>query len=194
MRRIVIVHRWDGAPEKDWVSWLARELVGAGFEVLVPRMPHPENPTIEDWVPFLTKTVDVPDENTFFIGHSIGCQTIMRYLATIDAKVGGAFFVAGWPGLKGLSELETKEEKKIANPWLTQPFDLAKTKNNLRFSIAILSDNDPFVPYQKTKGDFEKNLGAEVVTVSGGGHFTEGDGFTSFPLLAKVVREKIGDE
>ena len=37
------------------------------------------------------------NENTNFIGHSIGCQTIMRYLETKEVcKIGGILFVAPW--------------------------------------------------------------------------------------------------
>ena len=53
-------------------------------------MPNPGEPSIEAWVPFLEKNVKNVDADTYLIGHS-GCQTILRYLATLpaDQKAGG---------------------------------------------------------------------------------------------------------
>ena len=43
-------------------------------------MPNSENPKIEKWVKYLEENIKSVDEQTYFIGHSIGCQTIMRFL------------------------------------------------------------------------------------------------------------------
>src|SRR3989344_3953132 len=117
MKRIFIVHGWDGFPENHWFPWLKKELEKLDFKVIVPKMPDSGNPRINAWVPFLEKSVGNVDENTFFIGHSIGCQTIMRYLEGLDDKqrIGGIVFVAGW---FNLPFLKIKEEKAIVKPWL----------------------------------------------------------------------------
>src|SRR3989338_7241510 len=95
MKRIFIVHGWDGYPEEGWFPWLKKELEAKGFEVQVPQLPQADAPRIYNWVPALTKTVGVPDKQTFFVGHSMGCQTIARYLETLPegVQVGGAVFV-----------------------------------------------------------------------------------------------------
>ncbi|KKQ37224.1 MAG: hypothetical protein US53_C0024G0012, partial [Candidatus Woesebacteria bacterium GW2011_GWA1_37_7] len=51
-------------------------------------------PKIKEWVPFLQENMSNPDEETHFVGHSIGCQTILRYLETLSekTKVGMEFF------------------------------------------------------------------------------------------------------
>ncbi|KKU21207.1 MAG: hypothetical protein UX31_C0020G0013 [Candidatus Nomurabacteria bacterium GW2011_GWA1_46_11] len=72
MKRVFIIHRWDGNPTEDWYQWLKKELEGRGFEVFVPAMPEPDEPKIETWIPFLSQLVGTPDANTFFVGHSIG--------------------------------------------------------------------------------------------------------------------------
>ena len=106
-KRAVIVHRWDGTPEADWYPWLRRELKNKGFAVDAPEMPDTAHPRIEKWVPFLKKAAKNADINTFFIGHSVGCQTILRFLEKFSGKIGGAVFVGGWITL---NELETAEE------------------------------------------------------------------------------------
>ena len=97
MKRIFMIHGWDGSTENHWFPWLKKELEKIGFKVIVPKMPDTSSPKINTWVPFLEKSVGIIDNDTFFIGHSIGCQTIMRYLEKLDnkQKIGGIVFVAG---------------------------------------------------------------------------------------------------
>jgi predicted alpha/beta hydrolase family esterase len=87
MKRVILVHGWGGYPEEGWFPSFKKELEKEGYKVSVPAMSHPENPTIDDWVGHLAKVIGKPDENTFLVGHSIGCQTILRYLESLN----GAF-------------------------------------------------------------------------------------------------------
>src|SRR3989344_3930633 len=108
MKRVFIIHGWGGFPEEGWFPWLKKELEARGFAVQVPAMPDTNEPKIETWVPHLAKLVGEPDEQTFLIGHSIGCQTVLRYLQTLKPgqAVGGALFVCGFLLLR---KLETEE-------------------------------------------------------------------------------------
>ena len=87
-----------GGPDKDWFPWLIEELKKTDFEIIAPQLPNTNIPRIENWVPALAHAVGTPDENTYLIGHSMGCQTIARYLVSLpeDIKVGGVIFVAGF--------------------------------------------------------------------------------------------------
>ena len=80
MKRAIIVHGWDGFPEEAWFPWLKRELEARGFTVDVPQMPEAATPKIDLWVPALAQAVGAPDVELVLIGHSIGVQTILRYL------------------------------------------------------------------------------------------------------------------
>lgn len=187
-KRVFIIHGWASSPNKDWHPWLKSKLEEKGFEAFVPAMPDADHPKIETYVPFLAKQVGRPDENTFLVGHSIGCQTILRYLESAKGKVGGCVFVGGWFSLRGL---ETKDERDIAKPWLETPIDFEKVRKATQKFTAIFSDNDPFVPLSNMKL-FEQNLGAKVVLESKKGHFTDEEGVTELPVvmneLLKLVR------
>ena len=87
---VVIIHRWSGGPKDDWRPWLKSALEEIGCEVVVPDMPDTEIPVIEKWVAKFVDVVGIPDRHTYFVGHSIGCQAILRYLETIHEPVGGA--------------------------------------------------------------------------------------------------------
>lgn len=189
-KRVYIIHGWDGHPKDCWLPWLKNKLGNKGFEVYIPVMPNTEEPKIDEWVGHLLSLVPDPDENTYFVGHSIGCQAILRYLEKLDnKKIGGAVFVAGW---LTLTNLETKEERKIADPWLKTPIDFEKVKNNINKVIAIFSDNDPFVPLEENKKIFSEKLNAEIIIENDKGHFTGEDGIFELPIVLQEL-EKLLD-
>ena len=129
MKRVIIVHGWDSNPDDAWFPWLKRELERRGFIAKIPPMPHPEAPAIEPWVKTLIDAVKNPDEETYFIGHSVGGQTILRYLERLDAKVkvGGVVLVAPWMTLTA-EALPDESAKNVAEPWVTFPLDWNKIK------------------------------------------------------------------
>ncbi len=43
-------------------------------------MPNALEPKVEEWVEYLSSNINVCDENTFFVAHSLGCVTLLRYL------------------------------------------------------------------------------------------------------------------
>lgn len=168
MKRVFIIHGWSGRPDCGWFVWLKKELKKRGFKVYLPNMPDKETPKISKWIPYLSKIVGRPDKDTYFVGHSIGCQTILRYLEKSRAKVGGVVLVAGFFCLSGLEE----EEKPIAKPWLTTKINLSKVKKNAEKIIAIFSTNDPYVPLNNSI-IFRKKLGAEIIKEKKKGHYIE---------------------
>lgn len=180
-----IIHGWDGYPEEGWFPWLKQELERRGFDVFVPAMPETAEPKMEMWVPFLSQLVGEPDKNTYFIGHSIGCQAILRYLETVEnKKVGGAVLVAPWFALANLSG----DEEVIAKPWIETPVDFKKIKQVTNNFVAIFSDNDHYVLYGDNYKIFEEKLGAEIILEHNKCHFSGGDGIVELP----VVLEQLG--
>lgn len=189
MKRVFVVHGWDGSPSEGWFPWLKAELEKRGYAVAVPAMPHPEKPTIEDWVNTLAGAVGKADTQTYFVGHSIGCQTILRYLASLPkgSTVGGAVFVVGW---FTLSDILAEEEKVIAKPWLEGAIDDVKIRAALKRSSAIFSDTDTWVPIENKKS-FEDKVGSATFTISssGQGHFSGSDGVVELPKALELLLE-----
>lgn len=172
-RRVFIVHGWGGRPSEGWLKWLAVELEKQGFAVYAPVMPNPDRPMIAPWVDYLKELVGAPDDQTYFVGHSIGCQTILRYLEALpnDAKIRGATLVAGWIKLN-IASYEEPGDEEIAKPWLEQPLDWEKIKDHTNNFTAILSDDDPYVPLS-TQKVFKESLNATIIIKEGLGHFVE---------------------
>jgi predicted alpha/beta hydrolase family esterase len=176
MKRVVIVHGWDGSPNEPMHIWLASTLKDKGYEVIVPAMPAPETPVIENWIAKLKEVAPV-DENTVLVGHSVGCQAVLRYTETFPegTKVRGIVLVAPWMELDETTiEEEGEEIKEIARPWMETPIDFEKIKTHTDKFVAIFSDNDPYVPLSQ-EPFFKEKLGAKTIIEHGMGHFTESD-------------------
>jgi len=186
MPKAVLIHGWDGRPEEGWFPWLKEELEKLNFEVIVPFMPNPAIPRVEEWVDKVREAAGKIDKDTYFIGHSIGCQAILRYLETVEKKIGGAVFVAGW---FELSNLKTKEEKEIAQQWIEEPIDFKGIRNRTKNFSAIFSDDDLFVPLEKNKKIFKKELNANIIIEHNQGHFSGSEGITEVPSVIWEIKK-----
>lgn len=188
-KRIFIIHGWGNTPESDWYPWLKTELKRRGFAVQIPAMPDTNQPEIDAWVSHLSDVVGTPDEETSVVGHSIGCQAILRYLERLpkQMRISGAVFVAGWFTLSGLDE----EEEAIARPWLKTPLDCQKIRQHVANITAIFSDDDPYVPPENQRL-FEERLGAAMRVEKGKGHFAVEDGVSVLPVALDAVLAMAG--
>jgi hypothetical protein len=175
MKKAYIVHGWDGSPHEPLHEWLTEELSSRGYAVTAPEMPEPETPEIGAWVEKLAKVVEAPNEDTIFIGHSVGCQTILRYLESLPPGVviGKVIFIAPWLTITGLED----DELAVAAPWVETNIDEAKVRLHAPSISAIFSDNDPFVPTENM-GLFSERFHTKNILEHGKGHFTEDDGVT----------------
>ena len=187
MKRVFIIHGWGGYPEEGCFPWLKKELEARNFKTYTPAMPEPSNPKIETWVSFLAKQVEKPDKNTFFVGHSIGAQTVLRYLESLegDARIGGVILLAGWIHLTDKA-CEDDEDKFIAKPWLETPINWEKIKSHTDNIVAIFSDNDPLVPFDDSK-IFQEKLGAKIIVEHKRGHFSGSDGVKELPIVLEEI-------
>lgn len=184
-KRVIIVHQWCGTPKTDFYPWLKKELEKRNFKVIVPVMPDTNHPKIKSWKNKLNKTIIKPDKNTFFIGHSVGCQTILRYLESLpnSSKVGGVIFVAGWFNLTR-EVTSDKDQYKTAKPWMNTKINFNKILKHTKNFTAIFSNNDPYVPLSDSK-IFKNKLKANIILEKNKGHFTQDDKIRKVPKVLK---------
>ena len=188
MKKAIIVHGWDGSPQEPMHMWIKRELEKKGYNVIAPKMPNPEAPEINSWISKLKNEVGEIDGNTTFIGHSIGCQTILRFLEIVNFKGKvNTIFIAGWFKLDGL-EKEGKEVEDIARPWLTTQINFDKIKQKINKLVVFLSSNEPYNFVDYNKKIFEENLNAKVIILKNKGHFREDDRVKQLPEILQFIK------
>lgn len=188
MKRVFIVHGWGGNSGEDWLVWLKNELMKRKYHASVLAMPDTNTPKIKAWVSHLEKAVGRCDEDTFFVGHSVGCQTILRYIGSLPegVKVGGIVLVAPWLHLKPVV-FEDEGAEEIAEPWIKTPINWEKITSKTKNIVCIFSDNDPYVPLDDSK-IFREKLKADVMIEHGKGHLSSPeDGIKEIPLVLEKL-------
>lgn len=183
MKRVILVHGWSGSPTEHWFPWIKSELEKKGYNVDAPFMRTHNEPVIEEWISHLEEMAGNYDENTVFVGHSIGCQAILRFIEKAGKKARGAVFVAGWFDLENM---ETLEEEVIARPWIETSVDLERMRELLPKSSLIISDNDPYGAFEFNKMKFAE-LGSKIVVIHNAGHLTSEDGFNKLPEVLEEI-------
>lgn len=175
MKVVYLIHCWDGTSNDGWYPWITNQLNSDNVKVIKFDMPNTANPNINEWVSTLNSKVDALNENTYFIGHSIGCQTIMRYLDTKEVcKIGGILFVAPWLDL--LHEAVADENSyNTAQAWINTPINFDKIKQFTSNINCIFSNNDYFVSIEQEKA-FKDKLNANTYVVENKGHISQDDG------------------
>ncbi|MBI5872516.1 serine hydrolase family protein [archaeon] len=178
-KRVFLIHGWEGYPEEGWKPWLKNELKKKGFGVSVPTMPDTKHPKMGAWVEHLAKVVGTPDKNCYFVGHSLGCITILRYLETLkpNQQIGGAVLIAGFTSSLGYEDLAG---------FFTKPINWEKIKAHCKKFIAIHSDNDPYVSLHYADF-FKEKLNAEVIVEHGMKHFSGEDGINQLSVALNQV-------
>ncbi|KKN07037.1 hypothetical protein LCGC14_1071160 [marine sediment metagenome] len=176
--KFVLVHGWDGGPDKDWFPWLAKELGKKGFGVINMSMPSPSTPTKNQWVKHLQDHIE-PLSNTIFVAHSLGCICVLRYLESIDKKIKFAIFVAPY--------IENEKQYKTVSSFFHGDINWKKIKNNCPNIYTICSDNDPFVSVSQCS-EIEKRFGSGCKIVKGKGHFDSSDGVEKIPEIIDILQ------
>ena len=185
VKRAFLIHGWRGYPEEGWRPWLKKELMKRGFEVQVPSMPDADNPKMGAWLAYLSEVIGAPDKDCYFVGHSLGCITTLRYLETLreNQKAGGAVLVGGFT-----DEVPEDEIEKELETFFEKPINWKKIKLHCKRFVAIHSDDDPVVSL-KHADVFKEKLNAEIIIEHNMKHFSSDDGITKLPSALKAVLE-----
>jgi|GEM_PF-114964 len=180
IKRVFIIHRWEGSSETDWYTNTKTDLEKQGYQVFVPEMPNPDTPIMREWVNHIAAMVGKPNENTFFIGHSAGAMAALRYIEQVPdgSVVGGCILVAGWVDDMGY--------KKLRNFFFI-PVKWDRIRRHCRKFVAIQSDNDPFVKMYHAE-EIKRKLRARLIVEHRKGHFTQEEGVRRLPSVIQSLK------
>ena len=183
MKNAIILHGLSGSSNENWFPWLKDELVKSGYTVRVPDLPHSDDPDRNEWIEAITKIfADWKLEETIVIAHSLGVPAVLDFLELNDKGVLKKLVsVAGFAHAYGFQANQKYMESRS--------IDLENVKKKISRTIAIYSDNDPYVTQEALKG-LADGLGGEKVLLKGQKHFSMGSfgpKYKAFPELLKYL-------
>ncbi len=184
-RSLTIVPRWAGHADSDFYPWLIQEKPAGFGSLRALEMPDPKQPRPETWVPALAQALgSAPAPGSVVMGHSVGCQTVLRYLETLPrgSQVEGVLLVAAWWSVDNPWD--------SLRPWTDRMLDLERIRAAAGRVVVLLSDNDPFTSdFRENARLWEERLGAQVQLVPGAKHFNG----THEPAVLEALRRHFAD-
>ena len=181
MKKVFLIHGFEGSPNGGWRPWLMGELEKHDIYACALPMPTPSQPVCSDWVNEIKRAVDVNmEDEIYLVGHSLGVPAILRYLESAELKnISGAVLVSG-PSQKN-------NNRKI-DSFLENPFDYSKAKAMCSKFLIIHGDNDPNVPMSNAE-TLSRELEGKLVIVPNGGHLNGSSGWTQLPPCLEGLLE-----
>ena len=129
----------------------------------------------------LKKDIEIINENTYFVAHSLGNITLLRYLSEYENlnEIGGFIMVSAFDRpIKGFEEL---------HPFVETSLDYKKISEKCKLKVVIAAKDDYLVPFEFSKEISEK-LDAEFYLIENAGHFLDRDGITELPLIEEIIQ------
>ncbi|MBG6245756.1 hydrolase [Candidatus Symbiopectobacterium sp. 'North America'] len=183
-RHIYIVHGYGASPSEHWFAWLKSEMEKTGATVSIIDLPTPDDPQPQAWQRALETQVTSLDNNTYFVAHSLGSITLLRFLEKhpANAPIGGYILVSGFnERLSTLPQLDR---------FIKPDIDYGKLVQRASTRVVIAAPDDNVVPYRFSQA-LAKSLDARFITVEQGNHFLASDGFTEFPLVLAELKKVV---
>ncbi|MGE0432281.1 MAG: RBBP9/YdeN family alpha/beta hydrolase [Planctomycetota bacterium] len=173
---VVLVPRWAGSGASDWYPALTSRGVTPTPPTFVPLLPEPGAPEIEPTVAALVSAIEAaPDPSrTLLIGHSVGCQTVLRATAELGGRVtvGGVLLVAAW--------WTVDDPWETVKPWCETSPDITSAARRTcpRPWRVLISDNDPYTTNHELNAAMWRKYfsgGADVRVLHDRKHFNAAD-------------------
>jgi len=181
MATIFIFHGIGGSPNENWFPWLKKELNEQGHRVIVPAFPRADKPQLDEWHKHMERYEESIDENTVFVGHSLGGIFVLRLLEKMQTPIHATFLVASVTGPDDGLDFAT-----LMTAFTDAPLDRVTIKKNAGSIHAYHAENDPYIPLEHIK-ELAAKLGATLDIIPNGRHLNESNGFREFPLLRERI-------
>ncbi len=187
MKNALILHGAGNNSSGNWFPWLKAELENQEYKVWIPDLPNPDTPALRDWLDTIFSNKEWQfNEDSVIVGHSSGATLILRILESLPegVKINKAVLVAGF-----IDKGKSPQFYQYKEDLLKTPLNWEKIKKSCNNFVFIASDNDPYDCGLRHAEVMKKQLGGELITMSGEGHFNleKSDQYRQFPKLLELI-------
>jgi predicted alpha/beta hydrolase family esterase len=181
MKKVFIIHGFEGSPNGGWRPWLMGELEKIDIYACALAMPNPYSPICNEWTNEIARNIDNnKNDEIYLIGHSLGAPAILRYLEQSQVNnIRGVILVSG--------PSENNNNKKL-DSFLNKDFDFHTIKLKAKNFCIIHGDNDLSVPISNAQFLAEK-LQGNLIIIPNGGHLNGASGCFVLPQLLNALQE-----
>ena len=181
MKKVFILHGFEGSPNGGWRPWLMGELQKQNIYACALAMPQPDTPLLAEWLDELKRHIDRnQNDELYLVGHSLGGAVLLRYFEHYtNEHVRGVVLV---------SSPCAGTQNHHLDDFLHQEFDFATIKAHGKKFAVIHGDDDPVVPFTDAER-IAKELDAKLIAIPKGKHLNGSAGFTTLPECLEVLVE-----
>ncbi|QEA58217.1 hypothetical protein FGL74_00150 [Leuconostoc koreense] len=176
MEKLFLIDGYGGSPTINWLDWIGDNLENR-FQINKIFIDKPDIPEVKKFDNALVSQINQV-ESSYFICHSLGCITLLRYLINTKRIPKGIIFVSPFnqhiPGFDIFDDFFVHVSPELLN------IDSNK-------SIIISSMNDPIIPFHYSQEVAEK-LKIPFILFPMGAHFRAADGVVTFPEILKYIQ------
>lgn len=182
MKRVIILHGTEGAPDQAWFPWLKKKVEQMKNDCDVPKLPTPEGQELSEWMRvFKEEHISSLTQNDILVGHSVGATFALRLLEQSASPVHATFLVSGFTNPLDDPEMESLLETFVGT------IDWERVKANAGKVYVYHGSDDPWVPVSESKQIAQK-LDGKLTIIPDGEHLGESHGYKELPQLWKDLK------
>lgn len=188
MRRAVLLHGTDGAPDNNWFPWLKGKFEAEGYQVWTPQLWDAHTPNREKWDHQILGGRDLSD--TIVVGHSSGAVEVLNLLMNPRCPhIRLGVMVGAWAGGSPVpGDGIVWDPGQFDGLFPPDGFDFAAIGANADKLAFLHGDDDPYCPLEQAQ-QLAKELGAPLTIKHEGHHL--GAKFTELPELWEIIKPSL---
>lgn len=180
---VYCIHGFTASSGANWFPWLKEQLKKKGIVLICPDMPSTNDPHLMPWLQKIDEVAKEVNEDTIFVGHSLGCITALHFILRRNIKIKGVILVSGF-----MDENPIEVQKEGLSEFMEKAVDTERIKALIPHRVVITAVDDDIVLTQATEKMADK-LDARLIALCEGGHFIDRDGVTEFPEVLKLLEQ-----
>jgi pimeloyl-ACP methyl ester carboxylesterase len=186
MKRAVILHGTDGAPDINWFPWLKAKLEAQGYAVWIPLLPENHTPNWRVYNDYLLAG-DWDFADNIVIGHSSGAVSLLNLLMDERCpKIKLGVLLGAWAS--GVPLRYEAGNRQFDNLFRPEGFVFELIRSKAEKLAFMHGGDDPFCPLEQAEY-LAHELGAPITVVPGGHHL--GSKYTELPELWEIIEPEL---